>query len=141
MEYELFFAAVWQLVDTWCETTNKEEYCQMPDRLIRGVTKMAVDEDGEATRQLQWKKNDEISFDPFFVSLLLQASLFFFNRKVVPFPVSLQLITTREQNDRNLTRNQRALISMRKSCTQLTRNMTTTRTTRTELSTPKNRKH
>ena len=53
----------------------------MLDRLIRGVTKMAVDEDGEATRQLQWKKNDEISFDPFFVSLLLQASLFFLTGK------------------------------------------------------------
>ena len=68
LDYDGFFNAVWQLVDTWCETTDKDEYCQMLERLIRGVTKLSTDEAGDTTGKLEWKNDHEIDYDPFFVS-------------------------------------------------------------------------
>ena len=59
IDFEMFFGAVWELVDTWCETADKDEYVEMLQRLIDATTV-------PTPTKLSWKNDEDIQFDPFF---------------------------------------------------------------------------
>jgi hypothetical protein len=59
LSYEAFFASMFQLVDTWTESCNAEDYVETLLRLIDGI---CLNEDGG----LHFKKDEQIQFDKFF---------------------------------------------------------------------------
>mmetsp|Transcript_76298 Transcript_76298/g.218200 ORF Transcript_76298/g.218200 Transcript_76298/m.218200 type:complete len:713 (+) Transcript_76298:563-2701(+) len=60
MSFEDFFTSLWQLVDTWTETVQEEEYLHMLKRIILGTMYL------ENQIVLKWKENKDIVYDKFF---------------------------------------------------------------------------
>ena len=59
IDYEMFFRSIWELVDTWCETAEKDEYIEMLQRLIDATTV-------STPTKVEWKKDKDIQYDPYF---------------------------------------------------------------------------
>ena len=60
LNFERFFASIWELVDTWCETADEQEYVAMLQRLIGATTTAGT------SKEKTWKPDEEIEYDPFF---------------------------------------------------------------------------